>query len=157
MSNGAVWFCCIFFAVGVHMATIYTPDAVDFILWRLSAILFLSAGIVSVDGLVGDVTTGVVQWTTEVVSRLSELAFGDYSAGAQISGVIFMVPAAAWVFGMLPQKWFRWKLVDKLAFAGPVLPSVVASCPGWPGDILRGIIGVCAEFGLTLVQAAIHQ
>lgn len=155
MSSGAIWFCCILVGVAIHFATIYTSERVDFILWRLSAICFLSAGIVSTGGIVGQLTDGAVTWTTQVISEASRLAFGDYSAGAEIAGVIFIIPCAMWVGGMAPQKWVRWKLIDKLAFAGPILPSLVASCPGVAGDVLRAVIGTAAQLGLALVTAAV--
>ena len=126
----------------------YTGDMLDAVFVRLGALLFVAAGFVFADGLIGRL---VRAGTVTVTSTGAQVA-----RSVSVSTVIWMFWFGAgvlWLLCLLPEKWFGEPMPDWLSMAGLVLPVGLASVPGPAGAALTGLMRAGADLVSTPVRA----
>lgn len=125
---------------------IKTPPKGDFVLVRISALLWLAAGLSGLEGVIGRMLTSVMAGLIGAIDDASGKALGT-GIGVTLSILL----AAYWICSMLPDKTVNIKRNSFIVISGIMLPTLMAAIPGEAGEVLRGIIFPLGEFMKNLV------
>lgn len=129
------WFIFSALAVGLMYLMKFTPPKIDFILVRVSALLWLSAGLAGLDGVIGRMVTSGVAGIMDAINSVTGQAVGT-AAG----WLVALFVSVAWIGAMLPDKTVGMKRSTVLVVSGVVLPTLLSSIPGSAGEMLRAVI-----------------
>lgn len=123
-----------------------TPPKVDFVLVRISALLWLAAGLSGLEGAVGRMLTSAMAGMLSAINKASSDA-----TGTAIGSLLAFLLAVAWICAMLPDKTVKVPRTTFIVISGLMLPTLMAAIPGEAGDFLRGIVFPLGEFMQSLV------
>ncbi|TCC33851.1 hypothetical protein E0H75_42080 [Kribbella capetownensis] len=129
------WISALLLGVAAMFLMKFTPNWLDAILIRVSALLVAGAGALGVTGWLGDAFTWLLSSFADLVNYLSKGA-----VGTPLMWLLSAFVGALWVGALLPERLFRYDYPDWLIFAGFPLPSLLASVPGKAGDGLQTVV-----------------
>lgn len=124
--------------------------ALDGVLVRVAAILFVGAGLVGAHGWIGSALT----WVTAAITNVAGL-MGHAVVGASLVAILALVLSVMWVAAMIPGKQFKWDAPDWLIIGGLILPSLMASIPGPMGEGLRTVVTTGGQLATGIVSGLV--
>jgi hypothetical protein len=143
--TGAASFVMYFgFGVGLLYLMQYTGDFLDAVLVRAAAIMFLIAGFVGADGIIGAAMDKLFVETNSAGDEIARTA-----VGSAIMYLIWFFLGLFWLLCLLPERWFSKAIPDWLSVGGIILPAGVDTVPGPAGESVMGIMTSIAEFFAT--------
>lgn len=140
------WFLMVVAGFGCMVLMRWTGDRLDAVLIRLAAACFVGAGLIGVNGWLGELIRSVTGWLTHTTDQL-----GTAVLGTAVVWIVALGLGVTWVCSMLPHKWVSIRFPDWLIIGGLFLPSLMTGVPGRLGDGLRTAMEMAGNAATQLV------
>ena len=126
----------------------FTGNFLDAVLVRVAALLFVSAGLISATGWLGNFISTTFTTVNTAGDQVARSA-----VGSTIMWLVWFALGLLWFLCLLPHRWFAMAIPDWLSVLGLVLPAGVALIPGPAGVALTNIITTLSHLVATPVLA----
>lgn len=140
------WFLMVVAGFGCMVLMRWTNPKLDAVLIRLAAACFIGAGLIGVNGWLGEILRSVTGWLTHTTDQLGAAALGTV-----VVWIVALLLGATWVCAMLPHKAASVRFPDWLIVGGIFLPSLMTGVPGPLGDGLRTAMEMAGNAATQLV------